>query len=232
MNQPKVDPADCLPLREDILAIDSRKDPFPLPADFPRHLIDPEDMDELQDWWTSTVTAFLERLRHALRVHAHTHPNLDNFIQNAVVLGNMLALHPALSGTLSSLSNTKPFSFNTLQAHRAAILDILSGKGQPIPLRPDVLSPKQLAVAFPALDFAAIPARAISQGHRNPRCLIVPFAGRVNLADQWDTVVSISLYPKLSATLDLTADGRDAVRISWHDKVKSPRKPKKSTPKK
>lgn len=208
-NHKKIALERCLSLDENTPEQATTASPYTLPPDFPDVLISADDMLAVREWWTTTVQSFLERLRDCMTHNTTSSPGLKGFTRNALSLSNLLALHPCTSGTIFTLAKEHGLDFKSLAKVQAAQRRILAG-GAPTTstFRPANPSIPLLKAAVPQLNFTA------RQG-KHP-VIIVPFAQKLTLLEQWDTVLTLSQYPGISATLELTAQQQDAVRITFH----------------
>lgn len=212
MNQPKLKLHTAAQLNEEITPDPAAGDPaapWALPADFPDVGLTHDQTMQIREWWTNACSDFLERVRAALTYDTHANTNLKNFSRNAIMLAHLLALHPACAGNLATLAKKSGHGHTALERAKAGILTILTTRTHTRKgTRSSTPSIRNLADALPQLDFTARSGK--------PPVIVVPFRWRLSLTQQWDTVCSLELFPHISATLELTADCRDAVRITWH----------------
>lgn len=204
----RIDPAACSPLDENTPEPQHHTTPYTLPPDFP-HIpsLTEDDILELREWWTRTITTYLDRLRDCISLGANTNPSTAALLRNSAALAHLLGLHPAAAPPLhklaAELQTSYPRLLQTAEAQRA----ILSGTPASTLRRPPNPTLRQLLSAHPELDAE----------HRTKHGPVhtIPFrAPHLPLIDQWHTVTSLSHYPGVTATLDLTADNRNAVRIT------------------
>lgn len=185
-----------------------------LPGSFPAGLLDAEQLEAVQTWFDAWQAEVVERIRAALCLppdadgREGSRQNLAEFGACAVVLAHMLRLHPAASQSLPVLARALGVRERKLYHIRQGILAALGGKAAPPPRRAAGL--KRLADIYPQLDFSRRTGRSASRSS----VYIVPFRWRATLMAQFDTVLSLSAIPGITATLALTAADEDAVRIT------------------
>lgn len=187
--------------------------PHGLPASFPAHLLDDDQLEAVEAWFDTWQADTLDRVKACLNLPAAEGARegapltLRELAANAVVLSHLVRLHPAAEHALPILARELGVRPRKLQYIAAGIMRTLGGALCTPPVlrtRPNL---KQLADLFPQLNFAA------RSGHRP--VYIVPFRQRYTLAEQWDTVCTLAKLPGITATLDIMpTTAADAVRIT------------------
>ena len=204
----------------DHLAAPTREEPATvrhLPASFPSHLLEPDQLEAVTEWWATWQADIVDAVRHLLDAeptgadakHNARRADLRHLTLNSIILAHILRLHPAADNSLPILARKLGEPVRKLYYIRdaicTAIAEHLAGVHSPHHHQPRPTI-SQLAAAFPQLNF----------DHRVGRapCYTVPFAYHCTLAMQLDTVLTLSKWPGVTARLDLTTNQADAVRIT------------------
>lgn len=184
-----------------------------LPASFPAHLLDDDQLEAVETWFDTWQADTLDRVKACLNLPAAEGARegapltLRELAANAVVLAHLLRLHPAAEHTLSILAGELGVRHRKLQYIAAGIMRTLGGIIPAAPVLARWPGLRKLADMFPQLNFAA------RSGHRP--VYIVPFRQHYTLAEQWDTVCTLAKLPGIATvTLDVTPAAADAVRIT------------------
>lgn len=131
-----VAPFTCLPLIEEAVGTPARStEAFRLPASFPAHALDDDQLDEVATWFDAWITDMLHLLRQGLlrghtfsKTPGHLPPaTLQNLIIHAVVLSHLLRLHPAAEPSLPELAKHLGVAQRRLYYARDAIMATLGG---------------------------------------------------------------------------------------------------------
>ena len=182
-----------------------------LPASFPLAILDDDQIEAVAAWFDEWQADTMERIRAALNLPTDAdgregiRKSIPELVAACVVLCHLLCLHPAAEHSLPTLARALGVRERKLYYIRDAIMSALSGALPSVKRKTP--RPKQMAALFPQLDFS----RCIG---KRP-CMIVPFAHRTTLAEQWETVISLASYPRITATLALTPADENAVRITF-----------------
>lgn len=181
-----------------------------LPANFPSHAFDPDQLDLLAEWWHNWLTSSMDALRDALTIPQPDRiapTGIRNFIYNAVILANMLRLHPAAENSLAAIAKELGLRQSDMHEIRREILRVIATRRKITPYvlaRPNF---KILAQLYPQLDIA----RRVG---KHPT-FIIPFHGKPTLATQWQTVLLLARHQGLTATLALMPNtDEDAIRLT------------------
>lgn len=191
---------------------------FELPASFPAHCLDDDQLQEIQNWFDSWAGNLLHTLKQALlcartrstKADAPPPVNLQNLIINSAVLAHLLRLHPSAESSLPELAKALGVSRSRVYYARDAILAQL-GSAAVAAFRSvrelHNITHEQLA-ALPQLDLPAATTPAT-------RVMLIPFAGYQGVAARFATVQHIANLPGVeSVREDITPENRNAVRIT------------------
>lgn len=192
-------PFTCLPLIEEAVGTPTRsQDAFHLPASFPAHALDDDQLDEAATWFDTWAADMLHLLRHAL-LRGHTFsknpghippPTLQNLIIHAVVLAHLLRLHPAAEPSLPELAKALGVAQRRLYYARDAICAAL-GAPALAALRGQ-RQPQQQPVAQYLADHRTLDcARAM---RRSTTAWLVPFLPGTGVAARFATVQRIATH--------------------------------------
>lgn len=185
--------------------------PHDLPADFPSHLLDAEQLEAVSAWFDTWQATMVSKIRAALNTpptggddNEGSRADLNALTAHAIVLAHLFRLHPAAEQSLPVLAAATGLRERRLYTIKTRILRAIHGTLTPPPRTcPHI---RQLADHYPQLDFRR---RVGKKG-----VYLVPFRGHYTLAAQFETVLTLAANPGITATLALMADGADAVRIT------------------
>lgn len=212
-------PRACKVLWENVTpAEDTAAQPFGLPASFPAHVLDDDQLEEIAAWFDSWTTDLLHTLRQSLicartrstKADAAPPISLQNFLIHSAVLAHLLRLHPSAEASLPELAKSLGVSRSRVYYARDAILAQLGAAAMAAfrGKREVANITQQQLAALPQLDHAA----ATSPAHG---VLLIPFAGHHGLAARFATVQHIATLPGVATVRDdITPDARHAVRIT------------------
>ena len=159
----------------------------------------------LSSWYRQMQLNLYDTARHILATAPAE--GLLHYILNAVLLARALRLHPACEHSLSTLARALNVDKSDLAERSRAILRAMAGAHRHH-ATPRTLSIRELAANFPQLNFRAREGKL--------PVITVPFANqRTLLAEQFTTVTALAGVPGITATLDLTTAGFNAVRITF-----------------
>lgn len=165
----------------------------------------PAQRTMLCTWYRQLQLNLHDTARHLL----NTQPadGLLHYILNAVLLARMLRLHPACEHSLSTLARALNVDKSDLAERNRAMLRAAAGAHRHH-ATPRTLSIRELAANFPQLNFRAREGKL--------PVITVPFTDqRALLTEQFNTVTALAAVPGITATLDLTTAGFNAVRITF-----------------
>lgn len=176
-----------------------------LPASFPADKFTADQLAVIAAWYRQMQADLYDAARTMLATDPAE--GLANFMLNAALIARMLRLHPACEQSISTLARALNVDKSDLAERNRALVRTAAANRRAT-CSPRTLSLRELAKHFPQLDFSAREGRLPT--------VIVPFVNRrATLAEQWHTVTAIAAIPGLAATLALTADSLNAVRITF-----------------
>jgi hypothetical protein len=212
-------PRSCKHLFEGVTpAAEETAQPFALPASFPAHCLDDDQLLEIENWFDTWAADLLHTLKQALlcartrstKADAAPPVNLQNLIIHSAVLAHLLRLHPSAEATLPELAKALGVSRSRVYYARDAILEQL-GSAAIAAFR------STRAVRDITLDQLTHLTQLDLPGATRPaaRVLLIPFAGYHGVAARFATVQHIATLPGVDTVReDITHDDRHAVRIT------------------
>lgn len=191
--------------------------PFTLPASFPAHALDDDQLHELEQWWDEWIADTLHAVKQALLMarsrstkNAAPPVNLQNLIVHSVVLAHLLRLHPSAERSLPELAKELGVSCARVYYARDAILAALGASA--------------VAAFRGAREVHDITLEQISRCREldataattpSARVLLIPFAGYHGVAARFAVVQHLATLPGVeSVREDITNENRNAVRIT------------------
>lgn len=213
MSNPKtVSPYACRPLLVEIApASDTTAAAFLLPASFPAHLLNEEQLDECQLWFDSWCADLLHAIRCALvGTDTDTTATLAHLQQRAVLLAHLLRLHPAAEESTTQLAAALKISRRTAFYMQENILQHIKPA-----LHGTATSGTQLAsfTAHLANTGTLLPDAATQLAART---ICVPFKPHVHVAHRFATVQSVAKHPAVASVREDFVPGttKNAIHIN------------------
>lgn len=189
----------------------AQRTPHDLPADFPAHLLDPDQLEAVAAWFDTWQAAMVDKIRAALNTipaddtdNEGARADLASLTAHALVLAHLFRLHPAAEQSLPVLAAATGLRERRLYTIKQRIIRAVHGMLTLPPRGCPRLG--RLADTYPQLDFRR---RVGKRG-----VYLIPFRGHHTLAAQFETVLTLACHPGVTAALTLMADGTDAVRLT------------------